>query len=191
MSTEQYKLTTSQAVAAFLAEERAEELDVITAAMTKEQHVAALEAEGISREAQAAYFEKQQQKIRAILAKQAAPENVVPIRKDVNVAPLKRRFSWRDAGVGSGVTGIAAAVAMLVQQAATVAPSTLPYLATAAASPPAPAGVVLREEAFAACGRAKWRECLDKLDRAKAIDPSGDDEADVQNARAMATHAPR
>jgi hypothetical protein len=41
----------------------------------------------------------------------------------------------------------------------------------------------LREEAFAACADRRWQECDAKLDQAKALDPDGENDPDVQNAR--------
>ena len=47
----------------------------------------------------------------------------------------------------------------------------------------------LRDKAFQACGRGHWRECLDELDRAKVVDPDGDAEPEVQQARVRAEQA--
>jgi RNA polymerase sigma factor (sigma-70 family) len=44
----------------------------------------------------------------------------------------------------------------------------------------------LRKRAFEACDAGQWRPCLESLDRAKAIDPSGDDDTRVQQARSAA-----
>jgi hypothetical protein len=49
-------------------------------------------------------------------------------------------------------------------------------------SPPAE----LRRAAFEACGRGNWEECLEKLDEAKKLDPKGDDDFDVREARSLA-----
>ena len=48
---------------------------------------------------------------------------------------------------------------------------------------------VLREEGLAACRARSWAICLRKLDDAKALDPAGDGEARVVQARKEARDA--
>ncbi len=48
---------------------------------------------------------------------------------------------------------------------------------------------VLREMAFESCDRSAWKECLERLDEAKALDPAGDSDPRVGAARARATDA--
>ncbi len=199
MKNQSFKLSKSQALAGFLEEERAEELDIITAAMTKEQHIAALEMGGMSRGAQEAFFERQNQKLREILAKQPAPENVVPIRRDVvplvsSPKPRRSFFSRRDVKVGGAFATVAAAGTYILQTMVTVAPA-VPLMATGSsppsgiatgAAPPATPAMTLRKEAYAACNAELWQKCIDTLDRAKAIDPLGDLAHDAQDAREKA-----
>jgi hypothetical protein len=52
--------------------------------------------------------------------------------------------------------------------------------------PPAVRAGALRREAVAACDRRAWRDCLEGLDRAKAIDPVGDETSSVRAARRLA-----
>lgn len=47
----------------------------------------------------------------------------------------------------------------------------------------------LREMAFESCDRSAWKECLDKLDEAKQLDPAGDADPRVGAARARAAEA--
>ena len=47
----------------------------------------------------------------------------------------------------------------------------------------------LRHDALAACDRRAWAACLDGLDAAKELDPAGDADADVVQARAAANDA--
>ncbi|MEZ4312528.1 MAG: sigma-70 family RNA polymerase sigma factor [Polyangiaceae bacterium] len=47
----------------------------------------------------------------------------------------------------------------------------------------------LRAEAFKACDRSSWQECLDRFDEAKSLDPEGDTDPAVGAARARATEA--
>jgi hypothetical protein len=44
----------------------------------------------------------------------------------------------------------------------------------------------LRGRAFRACSNQRWDECLDLFDQAKALDPKGDADKDVQGARTVA-----
>ncbi|HEX7665566.1 MAG TPA: sigma factor, partial [Polyangiaceae bacterium] len=46
-----------------------------------------------------------------------------------------------------------------------------------------------RKNAFAHCDALEWQPCLDGLDRAKALDPAGDQAENVQNARKLAEDA--
>ncbi len=46
-----------------------------------------------------------------------------------------------------------------------------------------------RKRALASCDALAWRDCLDGLDRAKALDPAGDAAQNVQDARKLATDA--
>lgn len=46
-----------------------------------------------------------------------------------------------------------------------------------------------RKNALARCDALAWRDCLDGLDRAKALDPAGDAAQNVQDARKLATDA--
>ncbi len=47
--------------------------------------------------------------------------------------------------------------------------------------------MALRREARDACEAHSWKTCLDKLDEARALDPSGDETPDVQTLRHEAT----
>ena len=49
----------------------------------------------------------------------------------------------------------------------------------------------LRREARDACESRSWKTCLDKLDEARALDPSGDETPDVQSLRHEAEAAGR
>ena len=51
---------------------------------------------------------------------------------------------------------------------------------------PAMRAGALRREAVAACDRRAWRDCLEGLDRAKAIDSVGDETPSVRAARSLA-----
>lgn len=47
----------------------------------------------------------------------------------------------------------------------------------------------LRQKAFAACEARRWSDCLADLDRARALDPAGDDAPDVRSTREKALRA--
>ena len=56
---------------------------------------------------------------------------------------------------------------------------------------PAPAkdAPALRHDALDACDAGEWRECLDDLDEARALDPDGDDAPVIRQARERAQRA--
>jgi hypothetical protein len=51
---------------------------------------------------------------------------------------------------------------------------------------PAQRARAIRDDALLACGRQAWRDCLEGLDRAKALDAQGDEAPTVRAARAQA-----
>ncbi|MGH7271637.1 MAG: hypothetical protein ACREJ3_14495, partial [Polyangiaceae bacterium] len=83
---------------------------------------------------------------------------------------------------------IAAAVAAVVASVGGVEAWLAPGAGVGSAPPSAER---LREEGLDACARARWRECVARLDDAKKIDPAGDDRAAVRSARAAAEKALR
>ncbi len=52
-----------------------------------------------------------------------------------------------------------------------------------------PRAAEIRKEALAKCRANEWRACLDELDRAKRLDPAGDDHPEVRQAREAAGKA--
>ena len=72
--------------------------------------------------------------------------------------------------------------------AATAAPVLTAVMTAAAPAPPAPAEA-LRQDAIHECAFARWTECLDDLDKARDLDPVGDDARDVTEVRRMAEAA--
>jgi hypothetical protein len=140
-------------------------------AMTDEQIAQSLEAEGYTQAKIDAAFSKQQKMLDELLADEKH----------------QRR---RDAMSYVAGVATAAAVAVVVHTATTPSGPTVPT-GTTATRPPPSAAEELRTEAFEACGRGHFEECVRKLDDAKKLDPVGDSAADVQSARAMASKAPR
>lgn len=52
-----------------------------------------------------------------------------------------------------------------------------------------PRAAEIREEALAKCHASEWKECLDKLDEAKKLDPAGDSRPEIRQARESAEKA--
>jgi hypothetical protein len=140
-------------------------------AMTDEQIAQSLEAEGYTQAKIDAAFSKQQKMLDDLLDEE------------------KRR---RRRAAISYAAGVATATAVAVVVHATTTPSgpTIPTGTTASRPPPSVAEE-LRTQAFEACGRGHFEECMRKLDDAKKLDPDGDDAADVQSARTLASKALR
>jgi hypothetical protein len=49
----------------------------------------------------------------------------------------------------------------------------------------------LRRKAFEACDAKRWKECADRLDEARAIDPEGEHLPEVQAERRQLLEQPR
>ncbi len=80
---------------------------------------------------------------------------------------------------------LAAAVALVVKSA-------LPPAPVAEGRPDSPSelrAAALRREARQACDARSWPTCLDKLNEARALDPSGDQAPEVQSWRSAARAA--
>lgn len=129
-------------------------------AMSDEQIVAELEAEGYTQAKIDAAFAEQQKMLDALLADEK-----------------RRRRMQVVTYVGGFAT--AAAVALVVRHDTTTPPTVPPPVGA-----PSPAET-LREEAFEACGRGHWQVCEHKLDEAKGLDEDGERDPDVQRARKL------
>lgn len=119
----------------------------------------------------------------ALDARMAAREAEIRIAQDrpAPVGAFSKKLAALLLAIGTFLGGIGTYV---VETLTATAPALGPAVAFSA--PPPSAAEQLRSRAFDACGRTHWQECLDDLDKAKAQDPDGDVQADVENARAMA-----
>ena len=116
---------------------------------------------------------------------QADALGAAPARPEPVAAPRPRR--WRLA-VGVPVAiALAACVALVVNSA--LGPT--PVAAHRPADLPGVRAAALRQEAREACEARRWPTCLDKLNEARALDPSGDQAPDVQSLRRSAGDPPR
>jgi hypothetical protein len=86
-------------------------------------------------------------------------------------------------GVGVGALGMGSLAAAL-EVAGVIGRAAAP-LATVAASPTEHAAE-LRRQAFEACGRGHWDECVAKFDEAKKLDEPGDADPEIAAARKRA-----
>jgi hypothetical protein len=91
--------------------------------------------------------------------------------------------------VASYVGGLATAAAVVLAVRTRSTPETFPTATSAATTQATPE--TLRKDAFEACGRGHWAECERKLDDAKALDPDGERDPDVRNARKLLQNRPR
>ena len=125
-----------------------------------------------------------------------AEESAVPaarVRK--RVSRLREHFRVRyAAAIGLGLVIVAIVIAILAlrkKDEDRVAP--VPSSEKAPLQPTVPSpddrAKELRELAFDACDRRAWKECLDRLDEAKALDPAHEADERVQNARKAAADA--
>jgi hypothetical protein len=137
-------------------------------AMSDEQIAKELEADGYTQAKIDKAFEKQQKMLDDLLAEE-------------------KRERRKQAVIYASGLATAAAVALVVRSTTTTTTPTTPTATTA--SPPPPSRTEeLRKEAFDACGRGHFTDCERKLDEAKQLDPNGDNDPDVQNARRLIAH---
>jgi hypothetical protein len=134
-------------------------------AMTDGEIAKELEAEGYTQAKIDKAFEKQQKMLDELEAEE------------------KRQ---RRQQVLSYVGGVATAAAVtLAVRATTTTTPTGPVGPTATATAAKSPAEVIRSEAFEACGRGRWDECARRLDEAKKLDPDGENDPDVRNARRL------
>jgi len=136
-------------------------------AMSDEQIAKELEAEGWKQAKIDKAFEKQQKMLDELLAEE-------------------KRERRKQAVIYASGLATAAAVALVVRSTTTTTP-TVPT-ATTASHPPPSRAEELRNEAFDACGRGHFADCEHKLDEAMKLEPDGENDPDVQNARRLITH---
>jgi len=119
----------------------------------------------------------------ALEERAAAKPAEAPKPAEVPAPAPERRWppmAWL-AAAASFALGVGTTYALLPAAPGVGTPS--PYVPTAADLTKA---VSLRGDAFTACDAQKWAACLADLDQARALDPSGDDEPRIKDARAKA-----
>jgi hypothetical protein len=107
--------------------------------------------------------------------------------------PRKRVSSYRAGFIGAGaaatITAIAASATLFVASQPALQTAVTAVTAATGAAPPMTAADALRAEGLTACGNADWKRCLERLDKARALDPAGDDAPNVREARERARRA--
>jgi hypothetical protein len=157
------KPTPEEVLATIFEQVKLDKINQEVEAMSDERIAKELEAEGYTAAKIDKAFEKQQKML-----------------DELNAEEKRQRRQQ----VVSYVGGVATAAAVALAVRATTTTPTVPTASTAAKPPPSPAEA-LRRDAFEACGRGRWAECERKLDEAKQLDPDGDSDPDVRNARRM------
>jgi len=195
MSDDDPKLS-SEAAKRILAEARADEIADETAAMTPAEREAFIAKAGVTKAQREASLAKQRKKFEAVVAKQAKkPAVVAPPRPSTNgttpsnVRSLDAARSARRAAImSSGLTLAAAAVFVFILGKADMLPhGSGPTPTVTGAGPGNPLADGAREQALRAYVRGDWQQCLDDLDKAKELDPRGEDnDPTIQTARANA-----
>jgi hypothetical protein len=141
------------------------------------ERIGALSPEALAEEMKKEGRDPARAKAVAEKALAAADTSVEPAGKVVSLdARRKRRRTW---------TALALVAASFVGYVGykSLEPSTV------AQAPPGPADLQsrargLRKEAFAACDKGNAAVCRDKLDQAKELDPGGEQDSEVTQARA-------
>jgi DNA-directed RNA polymerase specialized sigma24 family protein len=125
----------------------------------------------------------------------AEEEKLPPARVRQRVSRLRKHYRSRWAAQIAAVAAAALAILALALWAiwrgrASPGPD---QIASEKVLPPAPVpddrAKEIRRLALERCRAEEWQKCIDELDRAKAIDPTGDRAQEVQEARAAAGRA--
>ncbi|HEV3189927.1 MAG TPA: hypothetical protein VGY54_05485 [Polyangiaceae bacterium] len=105
---------------------------------------------------------------------EAAPTPAPPAKPPGNVVKMRipARTRW---------TAMLLAAAMALLVAALFVP--LGVVAVGRPDPQQTNAAELRRKAFEACNAKRWKECADRLDEARAIDPEGEHLPEVQDER--------
>jgi DNA-directed RNA polymerase specialized sigma24 family protein len=112
------------------------------------------------------------------------------VRKRVSRLRSHLRAQWRKEVALLAALGIVAAIVWIVHRdRAPIAREPVSPIPTETPETPEERAKRLREDALAACEKGAWASCIDGLDRAKEVDPSGDGDLRVQRARAAASAA--
>jgi hypothetical protein len=194
MSDDDPKLS-SEAAKRILADARADEIADETAAMTPAEREAFIAKAGVTKAQREASLAKQRKKFEEAVAKQAKkPPVVEPPRPSTNgttpsnVRSLQAARSARRAAImSSGLTLAAAAVFVFILGKADMLPHGSGPTPITGAGPGNPLADGAREQALRAYVRGDWQQCLDDLDKAKELDPRGEeDDPTIQMARANA-----
>ena len=117
----------------------------------------------------------------------AREEHVPAARVRQRVARLRRHFRARWAAQIAAALALGAFAMWLTRprpESTTTVPSA--SVAPPAASPPPNPAIELRRFALDLCQQKEWRACVDGLDRAAGLDPTGDNAEAVKSARALA-----
>ncbi|MGH7297111.1 MAG: hypothetical protein ACRELB_19390, partial [Polyangiaceae bacterium] len=136
----------------------------------------------------------------------ASAANVVPMRRPAKPPVAKAADSparsaarrWLVYGPVAAAAAVAAVVGAMNAGAIVAAlrggpeaigpdPNVLPPPTRSAPEPPPPVSpaVALRHDALEACAKKDWETCVVRLDRAKDLDPAGEDLPEVKAARAQ------
>ena len=102
---------------------------------------------------------------------------------EAQVIPFPRRTRWAILLVAA----VAAAIAIL--HAPSPSPRATPCRRRRARPSRLEVATQLRHDAYRDCDEARWQDCVDKLDHARALDVHGDDAVRVQQYRAAAARA--
>jgi DNA-directed RNA polymerase specialized sigma24 family protein len=120
----------------------------------------------------------------------AAEEKLPPDRVRQRVSRLRRHFKSRWAVELAAVAALAVlALALWAIWRGRATPGPKDIALPEPVPSPVEQATELRRVALGRCDAKDWKPCLDGLDRAKAIDPVGDEASRVQNARAAAGRA--
>jgi hypothetical protein len=148
--------------------------------MSKEEVDKDLQKAGIDLKALDARMATREAEIR--LAQDGPAPEVSKSRTAAPVSGFSKKLAALFVAIGTFLGGIGTYAVELWTASTTVAPVIGPAIAFSAA----PTAEELRTKGFEACGRGHWQECLDDLDLAKAQNPDGDAQPEVQNARTLA-----
>jgi len=181
------RLTLEETIQAARRQGEIDEIIQKTLAMSDDEIARELEADGVDVSELDERLAARGKELFAVPGEQSEDPPQAGRQPEGHSGAARRRNVPRTAiAFGAGVGTTAAVLAALAGAGVITTTGTAP-LETTGNPPPLTPARKLRSEAFEACGRGHWQQCIDRFNEARTLDPAGDTDPDVVDARKRAT----